>query len=740
MSSSTQPSGSSHNDRQVSTNGQRNGTILYSCEICGQDGLAEEALRTHMEATHIKGAVQCPFCDLKDITPHEMTLHVNCVHLEYITPENEDKEFLEYDFDDDMDSIFQLEQNAKDGITSGVDQSPIEGNHGHDKSSNLNLSRPSTSNSFISSMSTSTETSDTSMISQQRMSTQTLNADSETAASSCSSLNSSPGRPHPNNGAIQKRPKSLLENNNHRSKASLTLNVKSRNLPLRSSSEKRCNRRDDSLLVLTCPMCEHRESNPLALQDHVNRAHFDRTSPAVVTYSSTSHVEARANSLPLPCPLCSTTFPTARSLETHVHSDHADVLSPMKKSKELKEAAASLTQDLRNGNTESSECPVCQEKGFSNYNHLAKHIDNHFNPTWPESERRKSSKDSKRSRSSGSDLEQDRMLAQQLEYQEKERKKFEEQKQFNQLRSQYGLDNDGNFKTQSVAAMEKAVRKGKMSVVDYYEKEVELKENEHLGRDDGKSCTKNVLPLLESLSTSSYGVRKTYLCSPVDHYAAAYGDRGWGCGYRNFQMLLSALCRNTGYSEKLPGCAPTQMYSLSKLQDLIERAWNKGFDVSGREQLGGSLKNSRKWIGATEIVASLTHLGIKSELVDFHKPSAQDGSHPMLYNWVVEYFRTRCGQFTPPLYFQHQGHSRTIVGVEILKNNALRLLVLDPSNTRMADLFRRKDNNAIQVLKSIRKHPAAIKSKQYQIVAVTGIFGSEAESSARKVIASRRIP
>ncbi|XP_059086818.1 zinc finger-containing ubiquitin peptidase 1-like [Tigriopus californicus] len=729
MSSTCGPLGNSLIGRSDTKDKAGAGVVLYSCEICGQDGLAEDELRTHMELTHIKGAVQCPFCDLKDITAQEMTLHVNCVHLEYITPENEDKEFLEYDFDDDMDSIFQLEQNAKEGITSGVDRSPI------DKSSNLNLSRPSTSNSFISSMSTSTETSDTSMISQQRMSTQTLNADSETAASSCSSLNSSPGRHHSNNGAIQKRPRSLLENNNHRSKASLTLNVKSRNLPARSSSEKRLQRnRNDNHVLLPCPMCEHKEADPIALQEHVNRAHFDLASPAVTTYCSASTLEARANSLPLPCPLCTSTFPTARTLETHVNTDHADVLNPTKKSKELRE------KDRQNGNTEDSQCPVCQEKGFSNFNHLAKHIENHFNPTWAESERQKSKESSKRSRSSGPDLEQDRLLAEKIDYQEREKRKLEEEKGFNQLRSQYGLDNDGNFKTQSLIGMEKAVRKGQLSVVDYYEKEVEMKENGHLGRDDGKSCTKNVLPLLESLSTSSYGVRKTYLCSPVDHYAAAYGDRGWGCGYRNFQMLLSALCRNTSYSEKLPGCSPTHMYSIDKLQILIERAWSLGFDLSGREQLGGALKNSRKWIGATEIVASLTALGIKTELADFHKPSAQDGSHPMLYNWVVDYFRRRSGKFTPPLYFQHQGHSRTIVGVEILKNNALRLLVLDPSNTRMADLFRRKDNNAIQVLKSIRKHPAAIKSKQYQIVAVTGILASEDEVQARKVIASQRIP
>jgi hypothetical protein len=38
----------------------------------------------------------------------------------------------------------------------------------------------------------------------------------------------------------------------------------------------------------------------------------------------------------------------------------------------------------------------------------------------------------------------------------------------------------------------------------------------------------------------------------------------------------------------------------------IEEAWAAGFDVQGRDQLGGRLRNTRKWIGATEIVAFLT--------------------------------------------------------------------------------------------------------------------------------------
>ncbi len=44
-----------------------------------------------------------------------------------------------------------------------------------------------------------------------------------------------------------------------------------------------------------------------------------------------------------------------------------------------------------------------------------------------------------------------------------------------------------------------------------------------------------------------------------------------------------------------------------------------------------------------------------------------------------------------------------------------------------------------QVMRMLRKAPSTIKSKQYQIVAVTGVF-SEAEAANHKVIRSKRIP
>ena len=178
--------------------------------------------------------------------------------------------------------------------------------------------------------------------------------------------------------------------------------------------------------------------------------------------------------------------------------------------------------------------------------------------------------------------------------------------------------------------------------------------------DDGRSQTKHLMPRLKAICQTAHGVAQTYLCSVVDHASSSFGDKGWGCGYRNLQMLLSSLAHHTPFSDRLGIAKGSGVASISRLQSLIESAWRRGFDTQGCEQLGGQLVNTRKWIGATEIVAFFSANRITTELLDFHTPTAKDGTHPKLFQWVLEYFRERARvkAFTPPLYLQHQGHSR----------------------------------------------------------------------------------
>jgi hypothetical protein len=85
---------------------------------------------------------------------------------------------------------------------------------------------------------------------------------------------------------------------------------------------------------------------------------------------------------------------------------------------------------------------------------------------------------------------------------------------------------------------------------------------------------------------------------------------GWGCGYRNIQMLTSYLIRFLEYKKILFG-GTGYVPSIPVIQEYIEKAWSKGFDLQGASQLGNSLQNSKKMIGTTECAALLRSFGVK---------------------------------------------------------------------------------------------------------------------------------
>jgi hypothetical protein len=51
------------------------------------------------------------------------------------------------------------------------------------------------------------------------------------------------------------------------------------------------------------------------------------------------------------------------------------------------------------------------------------------------------------------------------------------------------------------------------------------------------------LDLIQIISTCALGkaVFRGLLCTKLDHYCSEYIDNGYGCGYRNTQMLLSSI-------------------------------------------------------------------------------------------------------------------------------------------------------------------------------------------------------
>ena len=45
---------------------------MHTCELCGQEGMSETEMRSHMRLVHVEGSPACPFCDLADLSHSEM--------------------------------------------------------------------------------------------------------------------------------------------------------------------------------------------------------------------------------------------------------------------------------------------------------------------------------------------------------------------------------------------------------------------------------------------------------------------------------------------------------------------------------------------------------------------------------------------------------------------------------------------------------------------------------------------
>nr|XP_035152451.1 zinc finger-containing ubiquitin peptidase 1 isoform X3 [Callithrix jacchus] len=345
----------------------------------------------------------------------------------------------------------------------------------------------------------------------------------------------------------------------------------------------------------------------------------------------------------------------------------------------------------------------------------------------------------------------DLQLAQQLQ-QEEDRKRSEESRreieEFQKLQRQYGLDNSGGYKQQQLRNMEIEVNRGRMPPSEFHRRKADMMESLAIGIDDGKTKTSGIIEALHRYyQNAATDVRRVWLSSVVDHFHSSLGDKGWGCGYRNFQMLLSSLLQNDAYNDCLKGMS---IPCIPKIQSMIEDAWKEGFDPQGASQLNNRLQGTKAWIGACEIYILLTSLRVKCHIVDFHKSTGPLGTHPCLFEWILNYYSSE-GEVSskvvctskPPIYLQHQGHSRTVIGIEEKRNRTLCLLILDPGcpSREMQKLL--KQDVEASSLKQLRKSMGNLKHKQYQIVAVEGALSpveKVARRQASQVFTAEKIP
>ncbi len=108
------------------------------------------------------------------------------------------------------------------------------------------------------------------------------------------------------------------------------------------------------------------------------------------------------------------------------------------------------------------------------------------------------------------------------------------------------------------------------------------------------------------------------ICSYVEHFESRLGeDLGWGCGWRNIQMMSSyLLAEDDEVREALFGGVGF-VPDIFALQQWLEIAWAKGFDTQGAEHFSWKIVGTHKWIGTTECAALLRSFGVRARIVDF---------------------------------------------------------------------------------------------------------------------------
>ena len=195
--------------------------------------------------------------------------------------------------------------------------------------------------------------------------------------------------------------------------------------------------------------------------------------------------------------------------------------------------------------------------------------------------------------------------------------------------------------------------------------------------------TPNLVPVLARLSRVDKKVARAFYCNPFIRHVAKLPNEGGFCGYRNIQMTISYIrdAQAPGH-EHFDG---KRLPSVLKLQDMIENAWDQGYNRAGRVETGG-IRMTRKYIGTPEAQALLLSLGISAETVAFSAESKTQAYTAMM-EAVCKHFDDGSGSDNtdkvvitnkPPLFFQHQGHSMTVVGVELDTEHRANLVVFDP--------------------------------------------------------------
>lgn len=103
----------------------------------------------------------------------------------------------------------------------------------------------------------------------------------------------------------------------------LELNMlSSKSIEFRKSNDLTLNLRSKTATEIKCLLCSYTDINAAKIEEHINRQHFDLTSPSMC-----NEVNESTNFV---CPFCPKAFESTNYLESHVNVNHRDILSPLK--------------------------------------------------------------------------------------------------------------------------------------------------------------------------------------------------------------------------------------------------------------------------------------------------------------------------------------------------------------------------------------------------------------------------
>lgn len=114
-----------------------------------------------------------------------------------------------------------------------------------------------------------------------------------------------------------------------------------------------------------------------------------------------------------------------------------------------------------------------------------------------------------------------------------------EEEELEWLKRKYGFNNMDRASKAEIN-LENALKWKKIDYKTYNEQKESLKNDLDSVFDSNITRSTGVIEMINGMNLSKW-MEKRYLCSYCEHYGTGLIDGGYGCGYRNTQMLLSSI-------------------------------------------------------------------------------------------------------------------------------------------------------------------------------------------------------